>query len=54
MEDVLSTAVESLPVDQIDPIDPQDLSAANLKAFLQELLPGIRSLAFNIVVCVLI
>lgn len=54
MEDVLSTAVESLPVEQIEQIEPQDLSVSNLKAFFTDLLPGIRSLAFNIVVCIVI
>lgn len=54
MEDILSTGVEALPLDQVDKIEPQDLSMSNMKAFFTDLLPGIRSLAFNIVVCIII
>ena len=54
MGSVLSTAVESAPLDQIEPIEPSDLTTSNLKSLLTDLLPDIRTLAFNIIVCVVI
>ena len=58
MEDIMSTAVESAPIEEvienIEPIRASDLTVSNLQSFLESLLPGIRSLAFDIVVCVVI
>ncbi|MDO5132692.1 MAG: mechanosensitive ion channel [Eubacteriales bacterium] len=52
--DIFSTAAESLPIEAIEPIEPSDLTVSNLQRFLESLLPAIRSLAFNIVVCIVI
>ncbi|MBQ2640858.1 MAG: mechanosensitive ion channel [Lachnospiraceae bacterium] len=56
MENVFSTAVESTAeqIEQIEPIQPSDLSLTNLKKILEGLLPDFRSLAFNIIVCIVI
>lgn len=51
---ILSTAAESVVAEQLEPIEPSDLTLTNLKNFFEGLLPGIRTLAFNIVVCVAI
>lgn len=54
---ILSTAAESTPLEQLEqlePIEPDDLSIGALKSFFNSLLPGIRSLAFNLVVCFVI
>ena len=54
MANILSTAAESIQIEDIEQIDPSDLSASNLKSFFESLLPGIRSLAFDIIVCLII
>ena len=54
MEDIFTTAAESLPIEQIEQIEPSDLTVSNFKKILDEILPGVRSLAFNIVICILI
>lgn len=57
MPGIITTAAESTPIEQLEqlePIEPSDLSASNLKSFFTDLLPGIRSLAFNIVICLII
>ena len=54
MEDIFSTAAESLPVGPVEQIEPSDLTVSNLKKFLEAILPGIRTLAFNIVICILL
>ena len=54
MEDNFTTAVESLPVESLEPIEPSDLTVSNFKRILDAILPGMRSLAFNIVICILI
>lgn len=52
--DILSTAAESAVAEQLEPIEPSDLTVSNLKKFFEGMLPGIRTLAFNIVVCIVI
>ena len=54
MADIFTTAAESLPIEDLDQIEASDLTASNLKSFFEGLLPGIRSLAFNIVVCIVL
>ena len=54
MDDILSTAVEAIPVEDVGQIEASDLTVDNLHKFLESLLPGIRSLAFNIFVCIVI
>ena len=54
MANILSTAAESIQIEDIEQIDPSDLTASNLKGFFESLLPGIRSLAFDIIVCIII
>ena len=54
MDDILSTAVEAIPVEDVGQIEASDLTVDNLHKFLESLLPGIRSLAFNILVCIVI
>lgn len=54
MANILSTAAESIQIEDIEQIDSSDLTLSNLKSFFESLLPGIRSLAFNIVVCIII
>ena len=54
MEDIFSTAAESTPFEGIEQIEPSDLSVSNLKNLFESMLPGIRTLAFNIVVCIII
>ena len=54
MEDIFTTAAESLPIEQIEQIEPSDLTVSNFKKILDAILPGVRSLAFNIVICILI
>lgn len=54
MEDILTTAAESLPVESLEQIEPSDLTVSNFKKLLEVILPVFRSLAFNIVVCILI
>lgn len=54
---LITTAMESNPIEKLEdlePIEPSDLSVSNMKTIVDELLPGIRSLAFNIVVCLVI
>lgn len=51
MANIFSTAAESI---QIEDIDASDLTVSNLKVFFESLLPGIRSLAFDIIVCIII
>ncbi len=52
--DILSTAAESVVADQLEPIEPSDLTVSNLKKLFEDMLPGIRTLAFNIIVCIVI
>ena len=56
MENDFSTAVESAAeqIEQIEPIRPSDLTITNLRNMLEGLLPDIRKLAFNIIVCIVI
>ena len=57
MSGIISTATESTPVEQLEqmePIEPSDLTVTNLKNFFESMLPVIRSLAFNIIVCLII
>lgn len=57
MPGLITTAAESTPLDQLEqlePIEPSDLTISNLKQFFLDLLPGIRSLAFNLIVCLII
>lgn len=54
MANILSTAAESIQIEDIEQIDTSDLTVSNLKSFFESLLPGIRSLAFDIVVCIII
>ena len=57
MSGIISTATESTPIEQIEqmePIEPSDLTFTNLKNFFEGMLPLIRSLAFNIIVCLVI
>ena len=57
MPGLIPTAAESTPLDQLEqlePIEPSDLTISNLKQFFLDLLPGIRSLAFNLIVCLII
>ena len=54
MANILTTAAESIQIEDIEQIDPSDLTASNLKSFFESLLPGIRSLAFDIIVCLII
>ena len=54
MANILSTAAESIQIEDIEQIDPSDLTVSNLKNFFESLLPGIRSLAFDIIVCIII
>ena len=54
---LITTAMESNPIEKLEdlgPIEPSDLSVSNMKKIVDELRPGIRSLAFNIVVCLVI
>ncbi|MBQ6591143.1 MAG: mechanosensitive ion channel [Lachnospiraceae bacterium] len=54
---LITTAVESNPIEKLEDLDPielSDLSVSNVKTIMDELLLGIRSLAFNIVVCLVI
>lgn len=54
MPGLITTAAESTPLEQLEPIEPSDLTISNLKQFFLDLLPGIRSLAFNLIVCLII
>lgn len=57
MTHFFATAAESLPVaalEQIEQIEPEDLTVSNLQKVFTSMLPYIRTLAFNIVVCVVI
>jgi small conductance mechanosensitive channel len=56
LENDFSTAVESAAeqIEQIEPIRPSDLTITNLRNLLEGLLPDIRKLAFNIIVCIVI
>ena len=57
MEDILTTAMESTAledIEAIEPIEASDLTLSNLKAFLTGLLPDLKQLAFNIVISVII
>ena len=57
MEDILTTAVESVAMEElesIEPIEASDLTLSNLKAFLADLLPDIKALAFDIVISIII
>ena len=54
MANILSTAAESIQIEDIEQIDPSDLTLSNVKNFFESMLPGIRSLAFDIIVCLII
>ena len=54
MANIFSTAADSIQIEDIEQIDASDLTVSNLKRFFESLLPGIRSLAFDIIVCIII
>ena len=54
MANIFSTAADSIQIEDIEQIDASDLTVSNLKRFFEGLLPGIRSLAFDIIVCIII
>ena len=54
MANIFSTAADSIQIEDIEQIDASDLTVSNLKRFFESLLPGIRSLAFDIIVCLII
>lgn len=54
MANIFSTAADSIQIEDIEQIDASDLTVSNLKSFFESLLPGIRSLAFDIIVCIII
>ena len=54
MANIFSTAADSIQIEDIEQIDASDLTMSNLKRFFESLLPGIRSLAFDIIVCIII
>lgn len=54
MANIFSTAADSIQIEDIEQIDASDLTVYNLKRFFESLLPGIRSLAFDIIVCIII
>ena len=54
MANIFSTAADSIQIEDIEQIDASDLTVSHLKRFFESLLPGIRSLAFDIIVCIII
>lgn len=54
MANILSTAAESIQIEDIEQLDASDLTVSNLKQFFESLMPGIRSLAFDIIVCIIL
>lgn len=54
MANILSTAAESIQIEDIEQLDASDLTVSNLKSFFEGLMPGIRSLAFDIIVCIIL
>jgi small conductance mechanosensitive channel len=54
LANIFSTAADSIQIEDIEQIDASDLTVSNLKRFFESLLPGIRSLAFDIIVCIII
>ena len=54
MANIFSTAADSIQIEDIEQIDASDLTVSNLKRFFESLLPGIRSLAFDLIVCIII
>lgn len=54
MANILSTAAESIQIEDIEQLDASDLTVSNLKSFFESLMPGIRSLAFDIIVCIIL
>ncbi len=54
MANILSTAAESIQIEDIEQLDASDLTVSNVKNFFESLMPGIRSLAFDIIVCIIL
>lgn len=54
MANILSTAAESIQIEDIEQLDASDLTVSNVKIFFESLMPGIRSLAFDIIVCIIL
>lgn len=55
MNYIFSATAESTPLEQLEQLEqiqPSDLTISNAQKFFESMLPGIRSLAFNIVLCV--